>query len=157
MEYSDVYELMRAYEGSNLLVNKKVIGGRVSEFLDIPNSYRQTIRDEKGNETYYQFFEFKVPFTLKREKKIVEYLKNYFESKFKGKLLEVSDEEIERYNQYWGLDFIGLTYKFEERNASQIITPSGNVYNFSLEKGKELSDVYEVMFKPLPYTAGALK
>ncbi len=64
MEYSDVYELMRAYKGSNLLVNKRMIGGRVSEFLDIPNSYRQTIRDEKGNETYYQFFEFKVPFCI---------------------------------------------------------------------------------------------
>ncbi len=156
MKYKDIYELMRAYKGSNLLVNKWHIGGRVSEFVDIPNSYKQIVRDENGNEFKYQFFRYRIPATLKTERKIEGYLKKYVESKFQGKLLPIENEEIEKFNQYWDLDFIGLTKSLDFRNSAKIETPKGEVLYFSMEKGKELSDVYEVMFKPLPYTAGVI-
>lgn len=155
MEFKDIYELLRAYKGSNLLVNKRLIGGRVLQFLDIPRSYKQIIRDKNGKEVYYQFFEFKVPFHLKREKAIERFLKK-IESKFEGKLLQITDKEIENYNQYWDLDFIGKTVDFKEKNSAMIVNPKGEKFYFSLEEGKELNDAFQVMFKPIPYTAGEI-
>ena len=155
MEFKDVYELMRAYKDSNLLVNKRLIGGRVSEFLDIPKSYRQVIRDDKGSETLYQFFEFKLPQRLKRERAIERYLKK-LERKFEDKLLPISDEEIEHFNEYWDLDFIGKTVEFKDKNSVMIINPKGKRFYFSLEEGKELNDAFQIMFKPLPYTGGEI-
>ena len=152
MKYNDLYELMRAYKGAKLLVNKRLIGGRVSQFIDLPNSYRQVIRDEEGKEVYYQFFEFKLPFYLKREKAIEKYLKKLGEPLEKV-LLDISDEEIEKFNQYWDLDFIGMTQEFKEKNSAMVETPKGQRYFFSLEEGKELNDAFQVFFKPLPYTA----
>lgn len=156
MEYLDLYELMRAYKDSKLLVNKRLIGGKVSRFVDLPNSYRQIVRDKEGRETYYQFFEFGVPFYLKREKAIEKYLRRLGEP-LEEMLLDVSDEEIEKFNQYWDLEFIGRTVDFKERNSAMLITPSGKKYCFSLEEGKELNDAFQVMFKPLPYTGGRLR
>ena len=153
--YDFVYELMRAYKNSHLLVNKRMVGAKVSEFLDIPRSYKQIIRDEKGDEQYFQFFEFKVPFYIKREKGIEKYFKR-IENFFEGRIIPVSDEEIERYNQYWELPFIGKTIEFLPQNSAMIETPKGEKHYFSLEKGKELPDVFEIMFKPLPYTAGVI-
>ena len=155
MNFSFVYELMRAYKGSSLLVNKRLIGGRVREFVDVQNSYKQIVRDDKGIETLYQYFEFEVPFYLKREKAIERYLKQ-IERVFQGNLLFVSDDEINRFNTYWNLEFIGKTNRFLPVNSAKIISPDGREYYFSLEEGKELSDVFEVMFKPLPYTAGVI-
>lgn len=155
MKFEDIYELMRAYRDSNLLVNKRFVGGRVSKFVEIPNSYKQVIRDKDGNETYYQFFEFKVPFYLKREGAITRYLKK-IEEKFENTLVDITDEEIDEFNRYWDLDFIGKTVEFREKNSAMIINPKGEKYYFSLEDGKELNDAFQIMFKPLPYTAGVI-
>ena len=59
--YEFVYELMRAYPGSALLVNKRVVGGRVKNFLPIPNSYKQVIV-ERGEVKKFQYVEFSIPF-----------------------------------------------------------------------------------------------
>ena len=146
---------MRAYKNSKLVVNKRLIGGKVSHFVDLPNSYKQVVRDSLGNETYYQFFEFKVPFYLKREKAIEKYLTKLGKP-LEDVLLEISDEDIERFNEYWDLDFIGKTVDFKEKNSAMIETPKGERYYFSLEEGKELNDAFQVMFKPLPYTGGKI-
>jgi len=60
--YNFVYELMRAYPGSNLLVNKRVVGGKVKNFLDISTSYRQVII-RNGKVERFQYFEFSIPFS----------------------------------------------------------------------------------------------
>ena len=148
--YDFVYELMRAYRESSLLINKRVIGGKVKEFLDIPGSYKQIVVDEKGNKSYYQYIEFSVPSRYKSEKKIEKYLKGLEEKYFKGKLLYISDEEIERFNRYWELEFIGLVEKLNKGGAL-VEKPDGEKICVSLRKGKRVPDVFEILFKPLAY------
>lgn len=154
MRYNDLYELMRAYRDSNLLVNKLYCGARVSSFISIP-SYRQIIRDATGKESYYQYFEFKLPFYIKREKAVERFFKRT-ETLFSGVILPVSDEEIESFNTYWELPFIGLTQEFLPFSSSMIIRPDGSRYYFSLVEGKELSDVFQIFFKPIPFSGGAI-
>jgi len=151
VSYDFVYELMRAYRDSNLLVNKRVVGGKVKEFLEIPDSYRQVVIDENGNKTFYQYVEFKIPFYLKSEKALSKYLKKIEENVFKNSLLQISDEEIENFNRYWNLEFVGLIGSLENKNCAGIVKPSGEQVYVSLQKGKRLPDVYEILFKPLAY------
>lgn len=154
MEFKDIYELMRAYKSSNMVINKSYIGCRVKEFLDIP-SYKQIIRDSSGREEYYQYFEFSVPFYIKRERRIERYLKR-IEDRFSKVIQPIEDDEIEYYNQYWDMDFIGLVYEFLPYSSACVISPSGESYYFSLVEGKELSDVFQIFFKPIPYTGGVI-
>ncbi len=151
--YDFVYELMRAYKNSNLLVNKRICGGRVNEFLDIPNSIRQVIV-RRGQVTLYQGVEFSIPFYIRKEQKIADYFQNEIESKlFKGKLLEMKDEEIEHFNQYWNLPFIGLLEKEPQDNFAMYLKGNEKLI-LSLEIGKPVSDVFEIFFKPIPYKGG---
>lgn len=151
IDYSFVYELMRAYKDSNLLINKRVIGGKVEDFLDIPGSYRQIVRDSEGKESRYQYIEFSVPNRLKREKKIEDYLRKIEEEVFKGKLLHISDEEIERFNEYWDLPFLGLVKDIDDKSSGCVIKPDGEKVCISLRRGKRVRDVFEVFLKPLAY------
>jgi len=167
--YEFVYELMRAYPGSALLVNKRVIGGRVKNFLPIPNSYKQVIV-ERGEVKKFQYVEFSVPFFLKffplsvwlfrvswRERLLENFFKRLERELFKD-LLSVEDEEIERYNRFWGKEVYRLRhevddYPFSEEHLYAIIQkPNGEIFFVSTEpKGKLLPDVYEVLLKPIPY------
>ncbi|GEM_PF-1333266 len=168
--YNFVYELMRAYPGSNLLVNKRVVGGKVKNFLDIPNSYRQVII-RNGKVERFQYFEFSIPFFLKffplsvwllktswREKLLETFFERMERDIFKNRLLPVGDGEIENYNSFWGKEVYRLRhevddYPFNPEHLYAIVQkPNGEIFFVSTEpKGKLLPDVYEVLLKPLPY------
>jgi len=164
VEYSFVYELLRAYEGSNLLINKRVAGGEVGEFLEIPNSYKQIIFDEEGKARKFQYIEWSLPFWLKffftsffllRQKWWEKFLRRFFEKiereVFEGKLLPVSDEEIKRWNTYWG-EPIYLLEECTNKDCGMVITPKGETVIVGKEpKGKPVPDTFELVLKPLGY------
>lgn len=152
MKWEDIYQLFRASKSSpNLLVNKRYVGAFVYRFVDIPNSYKQTIVDGEGNIVKIQYVPFSIPFYVKREKVIEKIFKTYENKLGSDNIIPVSDELIENYNQYWDIEFIGLTDKLGDRYSAQIEAPSGEKMFFSLLEGKELSDVWQVVFKPIPY------
>lgn len=158
VDYGFVYELMRAYDGGNLLVNKRYFGGKVEDFLDIPNSVMQEVRF-KGNIYRYQGVEINIPWYLKRKRAIEKYLRNVEEKTFQGKLLPVSDEEIEYFNTYWGFNFIGLVSECLPDNCAAWVKTDSEGYSektlfVSLEAGKPVNDAFEVLFKPLAYIGG---
>lgn len=164
VDYGFVYELMRAYRGGNLLINKKVVGGKVKNFLEIPNSYRQVIYDENGNPQYFQYFEFSIPFHLKflptsfwriRQKWWEKPLENFFKwiekENFKNNLLPVTDEEIEKYNTYWGID-VFMAKECTYKNCASVYTPKGEVIHITTQRtGKRVPDVWELVLKPLGF------
>jgi len=164
VEYSFVYELMRAYPNSKLLVNKRVVGGEVEEFLDIPHSYKQVIFDEKGRARKFQYVEWSLPFWLKFlptsfflwrqgwwKKLLTKHFKRIEEEVFEGKLLPVADEEIEKWNEYWG-EQVYLLEECTNRNCAFVITPQGETVIVGKEaKGKPVPDSFELVLKPLGY------
>ncbi len=152
--YDFIYELMRAYKGSNLLVNKRLVGGKVESFLDIPNSIMQYVR-LNGIENRYQAIEFHIPFHIKREKAIEEYFKKIEKEVFKDKLLPITDEEIEHFNQYWKLEHIGYVFSVSDEEDDIAIWKSDKeLHMFSLHRGKTLHDGFQIFFKPLAYKGG---
>ena len=168
--YSFVYELMRAYPNSHLLVNKRVIGGKVKNFLNIPNSYKQVII-KNGQVERFQYFEFSAPFWLKffpisvwliktswRERFLINFLKKIEKEIFNNNLLPLSDKEIENLNTHWKKEVYRLRhevddYPFDPNHTYALVQkPNGEIFFVSTEpKGKLLPDVYEVLLKPLPY------
>jgi hypothetical protein len=153
--YDFIYELMRAYNGSNLLVNKWLIGGKVEKFLDIENSVMQYIK-MNGQVQRFQSIHFSVPFYLRKEKKIEEYLKKIEQNVFKNALLPISDEEIDNYNKYWKFDYIGYVFEINDNEDDIAIWRYKNkLMMFSLRRGKVLSDAFQIFFKPLAYKGDA--
>ncbi len=152
--YDFIYELMRAYKDSNLLINKRVVGGQVEEFLDISNSYKQIVINENREMKKYQYIEIKILSRYRSERSLEKFFKRIETEIFQNKLLEISDEEIQYFNTYWNLNFIGLVSKLEDKNSAGIYKPDGNAIYVSLEKGKELPDVFEILFKPLAFIGG---
>jgi len=153
--YDFIYELMRAYNGSNLLVNKWLIGGKVEKFLDIENSVMQYIK-MNGQVQRFQSIHFSVPFYLRKEKKIEEYLRKIEQNVFKNALLPISDEEIDNYNKYWKLDYIGYVFEIDDNEDNIAIWRYKNkLMMFSLHRGKVLSDAFQIFFKPLAYKGDA--
>lgn len=149
VEYAFVYELMRAYEGGNLLVNKRYFGGKVEDFLDIPKSIRQEVR-LNGEVVRYQATELNIPWHLKRKTAIEKYLRKVEQDTFQGKLLPVTDEEIAHFNTYWGFPFIGLVSE-PQGNDCAVWVSDEEVIILSLKTGKPVNDAFEVFFKPLAY------
>ena len=153
--YNFIYELMRAYNSGNLLVNKWLIGGKVEKFLDIENSVMQYIK-VNGKVQRFQSIHFKVPFYLRKEKKIEEYFKKIEQDVFKNALLPISDEEIDHYNQYWKLDYIGYVFEIDDNEDDIAIWRyKDKLMMFSLHRGKVLSDAFQIFFKPLAYKGDA--
>jgi hypothetical protein len=153
--YDFIYELMRAYNGGNLLVNKWLIGGKVEKFLDIENSVMQYIK-MNGQVQRFQSIHFSVPFYLRKEKKIEEYLKKIEQNVFKNALLPITDEEIDNYNKYWRLDYIGYVFEINDNEDDIAIWRYKNkLMMFSLHRGKVLSDAFQIFFKPLAYKGDA--
>lgn len=150
MNFSYFYELMRAYPDSNLLVNKHHVGCIVNKFVRMNNAFYQIIRVD-GEEIKVQFIRFSISSFAKREKAIIKHLKK-IENKFgENNIIPIDDEKILMYNTYWDVSHIGLTHNLLDDNAAMIVLPDGKKMYFSLETGKGLSDVWQVVFKPLPY------
>ena len=153
--YDFIYELMRAYNSGNLLVNKWLIGGKVEKFLDIENSVMQYIK-VNGQVQRFQSILFKVPFYLRKEKKIEEYLKKIEQNVFKNALLPITDEEIDHYNQYWKLDYLGYVFEInDDEDDVAIWRYKDKLMMFSLHRGKVLSDAFQIFLKPLAYRGDA--
>ena len=153
--YDFIYELMRAYNGSNLLVNKWLIGGKVEKFLDIENSVMQYIK-MNGQVQRFQSIHFSVPFYLRKEKKIEEYLKKIEQNVFKNALLPMTNEEIDNYNKYWKLNYLGYVFEINDNEDDIAIWRYKNkLMMFSLHRGKVLSDAFQIFFKPLAYKGDA--
>jgi len=153
--YDFIYELMRAYNDSNLLVNKWLIGGKVEKFLDIENSVMQYVK-VNGQVQRFQSIHFSVPFYLRKEKKIEEYFKKIEQDVFKNALLPISDEEVENYNKYWKLDYLGYVFEVEDNEDDIAIWRyKDKLMTFSLHHGKVLSDAFQIFFKPLAYRGEA--
>jgi len=153
--YDFIYELMRAYNGSNLLVNKWLIGGKVEKFLDIENSVMQYVK-VNGQVQRFQSIHFSVPFYFRKEKKIEEHFKKIEQNVFKNALLPISDEEIDNYNKYWKLDYLGYVFEIEDNEDNIAIWRYKNkLLMFSLQHGKVLSDAFQIFFKPLAYRGEA--
>jgi hypothetical protein len=164
VEYSFVYNLQRAYKDGNLLINKRVCGGEVKDFLDIPNSYKQVIYDEKGKARKFQYIEWSLPFWLKffptsfflmRQKWWEKILTNYFQKIereiFEGKLLPIKEEEIEYWNTYWNVQ-VYLLKECTLKSCGVVITPKRESVIVGLEnKGKPVPDSFQLFLKPLGY------
>jgi len=149
--YDFIYELMRTYNGSNLIVNKWLIGGKVEKFLDIESSVMQYIK-VNGQVQRFQSIHFKVPFYLRKENKIEEYLKKIEQDVFKNALLPISDDEIENYNKYWKIDYLGYVFEIDDNEDDIAIWRyKDKLMMFSLHRGKVLSDAFQIFFKPLAY------
>jgi hypothetical protein len=79
------------------------------------------------------------------EKKIEAYLRKIEQYVFKNALLPITDEEIENYNKYWKLDYIGYVFEADDNEDDIVIWRyKDKLMMFSLLRGKVLSDAFQI-------------
>jgi len=64
---------------------------------------------------------------------------------FKNALLPITDEEIENYNKYWKLDYIGYVFEADDNEDDITIWRyKDKLMMFSLHRGKVLIDAFQI-------------